>query len=162
MANTTPTVFSDAAYNNTNGTPLSAKMEPQGNLAQLATYAVPSATAQNTVIGMIPFETGFSLLSYALKVPDLDSSTNVTYDVGYCYPSGAGSSTTEDLAAFATGASAQAATSVLWPVAAGLLTGQSFTATQPGFLTIRITGGATTLAGTFSMLATFTYDMKAT
>lgn len=162
MANTTPTVFSDAAYNNGTVQPLSAKMEPQCNLAQLATYAVPALTAQNTVIGMIPFQTGFSLLAYALKVPDLDTSTNVTYDVGYCYPAAFGSSTTEDLAAFATGASAQAATSVIWPVAAGLLTGVSFTATQPGYLTIRITGGATTTAGTFSMLTRFTYDMKAT
>lgn len=157
MAQTTPTVFSDAAYN----TVLSNKNEPQNNLAQIATYAVPATTAQNTVIGMIPFETGFSLISYALKVPDLDSSTNVTYDVGYCYPAAFGSSTTEDLAAFATGASAQAATSVIWPVAAGLLTGVSFTATQPGYITIKITGGATTTLGTFSMIANFTYNMAA-
>lgn len=158
MAQTTPTVFSDAAYN----TVLSAKSEPQNNLAQKATYAVPALTAQNTVIGMIPFQTGFSLLSYSLLVPDLDSSTNVTYDVGYCYPAAFGTSTTEDLAAFATGASAQAVTSVVWPVAAGLLTGVSFTATQPGYITIRITGGPTTTLGTFSMIANFTYDMKAT
>lgn len=158
MAQTTPTLFSDAAYN----TVLSNKNEPQNNLAQIATFAVPALTAQNSVIGMIPFEAGFSLLSYALKVPDLDSSTNVTYDVGYCYPAQYGSSTTEDLAAFATGASAQAATSVIWPVTAGLLTGVSFTATQPGYITIRITGGATTTLGTFSMIANFTYNMAAT
>jgi hypothetical protein len=157
MAQTTPSVFGTAAYN----TVLSNKNEPQNNLAQISTYTVPALTAQNTVIGMIPFETGFSLLSYALKVPDLDSSTNVTYDVGYCYPAAFGSSTTEDLAAFATGASAQAATSVLWPVAAGLLTGVSFTATQPGYITIKITGGATTTEGTFSMIANFTYNMAA-
>lgn len=158
MAQTTPTLFSDAAYN----TVLSNKNEPQNNLAQIATMAVPALTAQNTVMAMIPFEAGFSLLSYALKVPDLDSSTNVTYDVGYCYPAAYGSSTTEDLAAFATGASAQAATSVIWPVAAGLLTGVSFTATQPGYITIKITGGATTTLGSFSMIANFTYNMAAT
>ena len=158
MAQTTPTLLSDAAYN----TVLSNKNEPQNNLAQIATISVPATTAQNTVIGMIPFEAGFSLLGYALKVPDLDSSTNVTYDVGYCYPAAFGSSTTEDLAAFATGASAQTATSVIWPTAGGLLTGVSFTATQPGYITIRITGGATTTTGTFSMLAQFTYNMSAT
>lgn len=158
MAQTTPTLFSDAAYN----TVLSNKNEPQNDLSQKAVVTVPASTAQNTVIGMIPFEAGFSLLSYALKVPDLDSSTNVTYDVGYCYPAAYGSSTTEDLAAFATGASAQTATSVIWPTAGGLLTGVSFTATQPGYITIRITGGNTTTAGDFSMIARFTYNMSAT
>lgn len=159
MANTTPTVFSDAAYN----TVLSAKMEPQNNLAQKAVYTVPALTASGTVIGMIPFEAGFSPLSFAFLTADLDSSTNVTLDIGYCYPSAYGTATTESLAAFISGSTAaQTGTSIIWPIAGGLLTGVSFTAAQPGYITVRIGGGATTTSGDITLLANFTYDMKAT
>ena len=79
MAQTTPTLFSDAAYN----TVLSNKNEPQNNLAQIATISVPATTAQNAVIAMIPFETGRlnHLDGFALPVHRSNSFSHM-YEVG--------------------------------------------------------------------------------
>lgn len=159
MANTTPTLFSDAAYNNV----LSARNEPQCNLAQQATISVPSGTVSGTVIGMIPFETGFSLLDFTLLAGDMDTGTSVTFDVGYAYPAAFGTSTTESLAAFVSAsAAAQTGTSIIWPTAGGLLTGVSFVAAQPGYITIRMGGATTTTTASFTMIATFTQDLAST
>lgn len=52
------------------------------------TVSIPAATATDTIIGLFPFNAGMSFASigaYNLYCADIDSSTNVTLDVGIAY-----------------------------------------------------------------------------
>ena len=148
---TTPTIFSDVASN-----PFQAKVEPQGVIAQKAIATIPAATAAATNIGMIRFEKGFSLTGLAVVSDDLDTATTVTLDVGYLYDGTTG----EDADAFFDGIDiGQDAGSVIWPIADGLLTGESFVATGPGYLSVTVATGPTTTAGDITLIAQFTYDL---
>lgn len=148
---TTPTVFSNAAYS-----PQIAKGEPQQVTAEKATVTVPASTASGTVIGMIRFQPGFSLTGFALASDDLDSSTNVTLDVGYVYDNTTGE---DDNAFLSASTIAQAGGSYVWPVASGLLVGKSFTATDSGYIVVKTGGGATTTEGDLNMIAQWTYNL---
>lgn len=150
---TTPTIFSDVA-----NLPFVAKSEPQGVLAQKAIAAIPASTAAGTNIGMIRFNKGFSLTGLALKSDDLDSGTNVVLDVGYLYDDTTGE---DDNAFFNDIDIAQDAGSVIWPIADGLLTGISFTATGDGYLSITTRTSSTTTAGNITAIAQFTYNLQA-
>ena len=148
---TTPTLFSDVAANE-----FQAKSEPQGVIAQQFVLTVPASTAASTNAGLIRFEKGFSLTGLAIKSDDLDSATNVTLDVGYLYDDTTG----EDPNAFLSALDiAQDAGSRTWPVDDGLLTGISFVATGPGYLSLTTGGGATTDAGDITGIVEFTYDL---
>ena len=154
---TTPTIFSDVAGTATNNT--IAKFTPYGVLPQKAIATIPASTAAGTNIGMIRFQRGFSLLSFEIASADLDTLTNVVLDVGYLYDGTTG----EDPDAFLNNSTiAQGGTSTVWPIAGGLLTGVSFTATGPGYLNVQTGGGATTTAGDITLIAQFTYDLSTT
>jgi hypothetical protein len=148
---TTPTIFADVAAN-----PFISKSEPQGVLAEKSVASLAATTASGTNVGMIRFNKGFSLTGLAIKSADLDTGTDVTLDVGYLYDDTTG----EDPNAFISAADiAQDAGSLVWPIADGLLTGVSFVATGPGYLSVTTGGGATTTAGDVTMIAQFTYDL---
>ena len=151
---TTPTIFSDVAGTATNT--FTAKSEPQGVIAQKAIATLPATTASGTDIGMIRFEKGFALTGLAIVSDDLDTSTNVTLDVGYLYDDTTGE---DDNAFFSALDIAQDAGSRVWPTDDGLLTGISFVATGPGWLSVSTGGGNTTTAGDITCIAQFTYDL---
>lgn len=149
---TTPTIFSDVAIN-----PLGSKFVPQGNISQKAIVSVPATTATGVDIGMIPFQKGFRLLGLQVKSDDLDTSTNVTLDVGFLLD---GTTGEDDNAFFSASTIAQGGTAVVWPSdSAALLVGISFEATGDGFISITTGGGATTTLGDITVIATFTYDL---
>lgn len=150
---TTPTVLSDVATYT-----YQIKHKAQGNMSQKATATVAASTASGTNIGMIRFQKGFSLINFAIKTDDLDTSTNVTFDVGYVYDDN--TTYTNDTDAFLNdSAIPQSAGSYVWPVASALLAGVGFTAEAPGYIVIQTGGGSTTTAGSVTMIASFTYDM---
>lgn len=147
---TTPTIFSDKAAN-----AYIAKVHRDGSSAsQKVTATIPASTVSGTNVGLIRFDTGFTLTSFALKIPDLDTGSSVTFTVGYLYDGTTG----ESAAALLGATSAQAAGDYVWPIAGGLLTGTTFTATGPGYVSITTGGATTTTAGDFVMTASFTYD----
>lgn len=80
---TTPTLFSDVA--GTANNKFTAKSEPQGVITQKFVLTVPASTASGTNAGLIRIEKNFSLIGLAIVSADLDTSTNVTLDVGYLY-----------------------------------------------------------------------------
>lgn len=151
---TTPTLFSDVAGTAENK--FQAKSEPQGVIAQKFILSVPAATAADVNAGLIRFDTNFSLVGLSLVSDDLDTGTAVTLDVGYLYD---GTTGEDDNAFFNAIDIAQDAGSVVWPIADGLLTGVSFKATGPGYLSLTTGGGATTTAGDITGIALFTYDL---
>lgn len=148
---TTPTIFSDVADN-----PLVFRKQPQGTLQQKAIVAVPAVTVVATNIALIRFGTGFSLTSLAIVSDDLDTGTDVLLDVGFLLD---GTTGEDDNAFFDNLDIAQDAGSRTWPVDDGLLTGISFVATGPGYITVTTSGGSTTTAGDITCIAGFTYDL---
>ena len=151
---TTPTLFSDVAGTAVNK--FTAKSEPQGVIVQKFVLTVPASTTSGTNAGLIRFDTNFSLTGLAIVSADLDTSTNVTLDVGYLYD---GTTGEDDNAFFNALDIAQDAGSRVWPVDDGLLTGVSFVATGPGYLSLTTGGGSTTTAGDVTGIAQFTYDL---
>ncbi len=149
---TTPTLFSDVAAN-----AFQAKREPQGVIAQKFSLTLPVSTAAGTNCGLIRFEKGFSLVGLSLKASDMDTATTLVLDVGYIYDSA--SFTDDDNAFFDDTAIGQTGTSVVWPIAGGLLTGVSFTAEGDGYLSLTTRGESIEVAGTVEGIALFTYDM---
>lgn len=142
---TTPTIV-PTGYLKTDADYLHAKVERDGCLrAQYATVTIPATTATDTVIGLVPFRKGFRMGvgGTQLAVADLDTSTNVTMNVGYVYKTG--STGTDDVDAFAS--------LVTTPQAGGFITFDEPTTALPwvaaddGWITVQIEGGATTTSG---------------
>ncbi len=151
---TAPTVFSDVA--GTAANTFIAKYEPQGILAQKFVLSVAAGLIAGTNCGLIRFQKGFSLVKLDMVATDMDTSTTQVLDFGYLYDGTTG----EDDNAFINDASiGQAATDVIWPVVGGLLTGTSFVATGPGYLSMTIQGETVEVAGTVTGIALFTYDL---
>lgn len=144
---TTPTLFADVALNE-----FQAKSEPQGVLAQQATITVPSGTTQDSVIGMIRFQAGWTLTHLALTSDDLGA---VTFDVGYVFDGTTG----EDVDAYFAGIAD--ATDFVWPAnGASLNVAEELIAEDDGYLAITVRGGDTSVEGDVKVLAQFTYDVK--
>lgn len=148
---TTPTLFSDVA-----GNPFQAKGEPQQILAQKFVLTLPVATAADTNCGLIRFQAGFTLTALALVATDMDTATTLVFDVGYLYD---GTTGEDDNAFFDNLDIGQDAGSVIWPIADGLLTGTSFVATGPGYLSLTTRAEAIEVAGTVTGIAQFTYNV---
>lgn len=144
---TTPTIL-PTGFSGTVTDYLHAKVERDGCLrTQYSTVTIPASTATTTVIGLVPFQKGFRLNvgATALAVADLDTSTNVTLDIGYVYKTG--SSETDDPNAFASAiTTAQTGGYITFDEPT---TGLPFVAADDGWIAVTIGGGATTTSGAF-------------
>ncbi len=150
---TTPGLYSDVAVN-----AYQTKVERDGAVTSIkATAAIPATTVITTNVGMVRFQKGFFPTHLAIKSADLDTSTNVTLDVGYIYDDTI-QGTDDDNFFFNDLDIAQDAGSRTWPIDDGLGTGVSFTATGSGYISITTAGGSTTTAGNIEMIVTYTYN----
>lgn len=144
---TTPTIL-PTGFDGTSKDYLHAKVERDGCLrTQYNTVTIPATTATDTVIGLVPFQKGFRLNvgATALAVADLDTSTNVTLNVGYVYKTG--SSSTDNVDAFASlVTTAQAGGYITFDEPT---TGLPWVAEDDGWIVCQIEGGATTTSGAF-------------
>lgn len=132
------------------------KSEPQGLIAEKCVTTIAAVTAQNAVFGVFRFYPGFSPTKIDLHCADLDTSTNVTLALGYIYDD----LDDTNVAAFTSASTIpQAGGDFIWPVVGGSLVGVSFTATSAGYITVKITGGATTTAGDISTIVSGTYNL---
>ena len=147
---TTPSILADTADN--------AKIDRSGAVRSIkAVAAVPDTTVADTVVGMIRFQSGFSLDQLAITSDDLDAGTDLLLDVGYVYDDDI--TYTNDPNAFFDGLDiAQDAGSVVWPVADGLLTGIGFTAEADGYIAVTLTDNAAEADGDITVKALFSYD----
>lgn len=148
---TTPTLFSDVATQ-----PFIYRSQPSGILAQKFTLTLPLNAGIGTNAGLIRFDRGFSLVGLSVVATDMDTATTLTLSFGYLYDGTTGESANAFLNASAIG---QTGTSAIWPIAGGLLTGTSFTATGPGYLSLTTGGEAIEVAGTVTGIALFTYNL---
>lgn len=139
---------------------LKVKRDSFGALrCQYATLSVADNATVGTSYGLVPFQKGFRV-SYGSKfyTTDLDTSTNVTWNIGYRYEdtSSNGANAASDPDAFASLVSGQAAAVLSFDENEGM----SFQATGNGWVTATIAGGAVTTAGTIEALIDSCYDQQ--
>lgn len=151
---TTPTLFT-TQY----GSGVESLRQAPGGQGFQANYAytnilVPASTAQNTVIGILPFQEGFRM-SYASKLilDDLDTGTDVTLDWGYVYLND--SDFTEASDAFISSSTIPQGGGTVDPTR---FDGSRFIAETEGWVCVVVTGGATTTEGNVTAHTHFDYD----
>lgn len=136
---------------------LHAKVDRDGCLRnENVSISIPDNSTAGTSFGLVPFNDGFRL-SYGatrLYVTDLDTATNVTFDIGYLYESTA---LTSDDDAFAS--------DVTTGQAAGFFTfdeeeGLVWTAEGNGWIVATLSAGPVTTAGTLTGQAAGCYDVS--
>ena len=131
---------------------LKVKRDTFGALrSQYTSIAVADSASAATSYGLVPFQAGFRL-SYGSKfyTPDLDTTTNVTWNIGFLYET----DTTSDADAFASAVSGQAAAVLTFDENEGM----SFVATDNGWVTATLAAGPVTTAGTVEAVIDGTYD----
>lgn len=124
------------------------------NRTQYTEVTIPASTVITTVVGLVPFVKGarFCQGSSQLYIADLDTSTNVTFDIGYTYED---SANTSDDNAFASAlTTAQTGGLITFDEFAGL----DFVAAGNGWITLTVTGGSTTTAGAVKGQCVLCYD----
>lgn len=134
---------------------LQAPVDRSGSLRMVeGAVSVPAATVTDAIIGLVPFQAGarFMIGNASIYSADLDSSTNVTMDIGYVFDDNA--TYTNDLDAWVSASTA--------PQAGGFLTvdekeGLSFIAGANGWLTAQV-NAATTTTGTITFQVGVAYD----
>jgi hypothetical protein len=125
--------------------------------SQYTSIAVADSASAATTYGLVPFQKGFRI-SYGSKfyTPDLDTTTNVTWNIGYMYEdtSTSGASAASDPDAFASAVSGQAAAVLSFDENEGM----SFVAAGNGWVTAALAAGPVSTAGTVEATIDFTYS----
>lgn len=138
---------------------LSVKCDKSGAARNIrGSVSIPALTATDTIIGLFPFQAGMSLAGlggYNFYVADLDSSTNVTLDLGVVYQnSGEG---TDDLDAITSASTAPQAGGFVAPDEIEWMT---LVTTGNGWVTAQV-NAATTTTGSITFNVNFAYDTVA-
>ncbi len=117
--------------------------------------AIADSATAGTTYGLVPFQTGCTV-DYGSKLytPDLDTTTNVTWDLGFLYEDSATAGATSSAAAFISAGSGQAA-SVL---GFNANTGMSFIAKGRGWITAKLHAGPVTTPGTIEFHGAVAYE----
>lgn len=135
---------------------LKVKRDTFGALrSQYTSIAVADSASAGTTYGLIPFQKGFRI-SYGSKffTPDLDTDSNVTWNLGYMYEDTAVAGAASDADAFASALSGQAAAVLSFDEEEGM----SFVADGNGWVVAALAAGPVTTAGTVEAVIDFTYD----
>ena len=155
MALTLPTVVPSQYL----GTVADFLQVPQDRAGQLRlvqdAVTIPATTAQNAYVGLIPVQKGarFSIHSTGVHVADLDTSTNVTMELGFLYYDSDDGTT--DANAFASASTSPQAGGF---IAVDEIEGLSFVALGRGWLAVKVTGGATITEGAVTFAVGVSYD----
>ncbi len=150
---TQPTFLSDKAIRS-----FSAKLVPQGVVAQRATAFVPGGTQVGTTFGMIRFQPGWTLISFDLYSDNLlvGIGPGPKFDVGYLYDDTIG----EDTQAYINNSGIPVGGgSIVWPFDDALSGGRSPEVTDFGYLTVKLIDFPTDQDGEIKIISTFTYDL---
>lgn len=157
MTTALPTIYA-VGYQGTTLDFLETKVDRSGALRiQTGTVAIPASTATSTLIGLMPFNAGCKVL-YGSTVysQDLDSGTNVTFNIGWTYyDSTLG---TSQAAGFVSGSTIpQTGGMIPFNASSGSSLGMIFTAAADGWIGITNTA-ATTTTGNVEFNIAFAYD----
>lgn len=157
MSTSLPTIY-PVGYAGTTVDFLETKVDRSGAVRlQTGTVALPATTATSTLIGLIPFNKG-AKVAYGSVVysDDLDSSTNVTFNIGWTYYDS--TTGTSQAAGFVSGSTVpQSGGMIPFSAASGSSLGMIFTAAADGWITVTNTA-ATTTTGNVEFSILFAYD----
>ena len=119
------------------------------------TVSVPATTATTTLIGLVPFNKG-AKFSYGSRLycGDMDTSTNVTIDVGYTYYDSTLGTSVPNAFVAAYGTVPQSAGIVEMTAVEGM----TWTAAADGWIGVTIGGGATTTTASITFSVAIAYD----
>ena len=157
MTTTLPTVY-PIGYAGTTNDFLETKVDRSGAMRlQTGTVAIPATTASTVLIGLMPFNKG-AKVGYGSTVysQDLDSSTNVTLNIGYTYYDSTLGTTNGS--GFVVGSTIpQTGGMIPFSATSGSSVGMIFTAAADGWITAQTTS-ATTTSGNLEFNIAFAYD----
>lgn len=117
-----------------------------------ASIAVADNASAGTTYGLIPFQAG-ATVDYGSKLytPDLDTASNVTWNLGFLYED---STLTSDDNAFISAVSGQSASVISFDEEEGM----SFVAAGTGWITAKLAAGPVTTAGTIEFKGGIAYE----
>lgn len=133
-----------------------AKVDRSGAVRlEYFTATIPAVTVITTVVGLVPVQAGARFVQGAscIYIGDLDTSTNVTFDIGYTYYDSA-DGTSDDNAIASALTTAQTGGIVVFDEILGadhLFTGRAW-------ITLTVTGGSTTTSGVVKGQIALVYD----
>ena len=157
MTTSLPTIY-PVGYAGTTNDFLETKVDRSGAVRlATGTVAIPAATATSTLIGLMPFNKGCKF-GYGSTVysQDLDTSTNVTFNIGYTYYDS--TQGTSQAAGFVSGSTVpQNGGMISFSASSGSSLGMIVTAAADGWVTITNTA-ATTTSGNVEFNIAFSYD----
>jgi hypothetical protein len=157
MTTALPTIY-PVGYAGTTNDFLETKVDRSGAMRlQTGTVAIPASTATSTLIGLMPFNKGCKV-HYGSSVysDDLDSSTNVTFNIGYTYYDSTQGTT--NASGFVAGSTVpQTGGLIPFTAASGSSVGMVWTAAADGWIAITNTA-ATTTSGNVEFNIAFAYD----
>lgn len=134
------------------------KVERDGSVRRSSgAVSIPAATAAATIIGLVPFNAGYSLAGlggYNFYVADLDSGTTVTVSIGVAYQNT--DQGTDALTLVTSASTAAQAGGYIAPTAQA--TWQDYVTTGNGWLVASITAGPTTTTGSLTFNVPGVYD----
>jgi hypothetical protein len=157
MSTALPTIY-PTGYAGTILDFLQTKVDHEGALRlQTGTVAVPASTATSTLIGLMPFNKGCKVhYGSSLYTDDLDTSTNVTFNVGYTYYDS--TTGTTNASGFVAGSTVpQSGGFIPFTATSGASTGMTWTAAADGWIAVTNTA-ATTTTGNILFNIAFAYD----
>lgn len=135
---------------------LNTKVGRDGRVSRSqGSVSIPATTAQDTIIGLFPFNAGMSfagLGGFNVHCADLDTATNVTLDVGVAYQNS--SEGTDDLDLITSASTAPQSGGFVAPDEIDWMT---FVSTGNGWVTVQV-NAATTTTGSVTFDIPFTYD----
>lgn len=121
--------------------------------------AVADSASAGTTYGLIPFQAGVTV-DYGSKffTPDLDTDSNVTWDLGYMYEDTDVSAAASDADAFISAGSGQTAAVLSFDEEEGM----SFVASGNGWIVAALAAGPVTTAGTIQFKGGIAYENPVT
>lgn len=137
---------------------LKTKDDRSGAVRRISgSVSVPGTTAQATIIGLFPFNSGMSfagLGGYNFYVADLDTGTTVTLSIGVAYQDS--TQGTDALTLVTSASTAAQAGGYIAPSA--VTTWQDYVTTGNGWVVVSVTAGPTTTTGSVTFNVPFAYD----
>jgi hypothetical protein len=119
--------------------------------------SIPSGTASGTLVGLFPFNKGFSAHGMRLYCAPLDTGTSQLVDIGYTYyDSATGSSIPGAFISSSTAAQSGGASVAF--TGASSVSGMVFNAAGDGWVTLRIAAQSTLATGTVTFNWAIYYD----
>ncbi len=155
MTNVYPT-YVPTRYSGTYRDFLDVRRDVSGATRQVyESMSVADSASAGTTYGLIPFQAG-ATMDYGSKfyTPDLDTDTNVTWNLGYLYEDSATAAAASDADAFISLGSGQSAAILSFDEFAGM----SWVAAGNGWIVAALAAGPVTTAGTVEFRGAMAYE----